>query len=712
MAYATKYVAHFQSVGNITTTVQLQKDGWAGGVTEIYLALKGLKIDYKWSDWGKPIIGQSCSLTIQNDASFYKLDDIMTLEEREFKILVDSSTAGGENIRLFNGWINSDVVSSKYLDKNIINITGSNYVDKLKNTHAPIVDKIQRTSMINVLGRTLALTGKDASIRINNTLDPSLSGVDWDVRTCFNVCGIDTENFWKNNEERDDGTKTIEKILTPLDSYLYIWDDVWYCERYADAWVNDGSMHYVEYVTTDASYGSSSNATNVRYNDVSTRLPVDCSTSDITFLGGSQTMSMIPGLQTLEIKADQKEYLNVTRNDFSEIENRALVPDVTYPDDREWNCYWTDDGPPTGWQFPGYKWDVLSPSIGYSYFKPTDVSDLSPAQLAVGPFPGNTYQSISNAIYRYGAPQYWSGGVYQYNNKDRASLSTAFRITVEDEGTTLKINWKFAPIAMNGGYDSWDYRCRYSIRATPAGHFLYHNLDDDIWQMESNVADASNWVEVLGANGDDFGDDGVAEVEVSIPISDVSGYADDVGWGDRKFVFNIMGEDIRQYDESEYRTFSAYPSFAYYGDVVISITGNKNANSFVTEINKNVLDEKKITYEIFDIDSLNYRNGIFTGSSFTTRTEYWTDRDALQYQNLIEWGLSDRWRLYFKNRRKFVADFNYAGFIKPMTMWYDDYDSSTRNYLLMSYTYYPGEDIYKGSWYEYDNTETINLNYE
>ncbi|GAH02310.1 unnamed protein product, partial [marine sediment metagenome] len=53
----------------------------------------------------------------------------------------------------------------------------------------------------------------------------------------------------------------------------------------------------------------------------------------------------------------------------------------------------------------------------------------------------------------------------------------------------------------------------------------------------------------------------------------------------------------------------------------------------------------------------------------------------------------------------------YEGFLKPLQMFYDGEDPSVRTYLLTNYSYYPLMDTYDAEWWEYNNSDTINITY-
>ena len=234
MAYSEKYFLRGTSPDGVGFKIRILKDGFSGSTEELKLLSGSAKHSYKHSDWFQPMIGNSFTFSILNDKTdWYDLEDLMTLEEREFQIIVDASF-NGEELTVFNGWINSDIITQNYFNNSTFTLTGSNYMSKLGEGFYPsIIDTIAKTSLIDILNETFKLTGKNDNILVYNTLDPS-EGILGPGQTCLNICGVDTEVFWENNIERTTGTDIIDDILIPLDSYIYWWNGKWKIQRYAD----------------------------------------------------------------------------------------------------------------------------------------------------------------------------------------------------------------------------------------------------------------------------------------------------------------------------------------------------------------------------------------------------------------------------------------------------------------------------------------------
>lgn len=713
MAFVEKYYIEHTSPAGVGFRVSIKKDGFSGDARRLYLEYNGIKIDHKHDDWFEPIIGQSATLSIINDASnWYDLEDLATLDEREFRITIDASYDDA-SICLFDGWINSDIVTQNYLNKSIIDLTASNYVSKLEDVHPTMVDNTPEVrSFIDILNETIRLTGKTDNIRVRNFLDPS-GGILTPQKTCFNICGCNTENFWENNIDRLGGTQIIEEILKPFDTYLYWWNGKWYLERYADIWVNDGSKAYVEY-STDASYNYLGKGTAITVSETSTALPVATSSNSLAFLNGTQSISMIPGLKYLEINTKLDSYLNMINPDLSRVQGYDAHAMYMYPPLRGWYAFQSVYQPGTyDIDYPGYHYGgFMMENVSTGYMLTTEPTFFGPWQ-----YPGMRFATIGNAIYRLGWPIWRDGtgaqvgsALYNYH-----SLSTRFRTTITrkvdssvgGDGTVLNVKWKFgSPYPGAGGVAAWDHRLFYFVRIAPGQRFIRYDQTGNYWKYTTSIIDGSSYIDVPGS---DFNPDtAVCEVSVDIPIGDVSGWTSvgGLGSGDFDIVFGLMGELMSPTGTDNYY---ASPLFAWYGDFQITGNADLQDNRWTGTLDSNTLNKKSVDLRIFDVDDLNYRNGILTGPNLDERTTYWCEYDGSKGYPLVKWLIHDRFQLYNRNRRKIQGSLRYPGFLKPMSMWYDSYDPSQRQYLLTSYTYNVGDDEYKCTFLEYDNTEDVNI---
>ena len=176
MAYATKYyLEHFSNDG-VPYYAQFQKEGFIGTPERLKFARGGLVLDYDLGGWNENIMTLIAKMQILNDASnWYAYEDLFTLEDKEFKLIIDASY-GNENKRIFDGWVNSSPVSQKYLNNSTINLTGSNFIAKMDKLAPAILNSSDASngdclSIFDLINDSLKLTGKEDDIYINCRLD-------------------------------------------------------------------------------------------------------------------------------------------------------------------------------------------------------------------------------------------------------------------------------------------------------------------------------------------------------------------------------------------------------------------------------------------------------------------------------------------------------------------------------------------------------------
>ncbi len=682
----TKYRANFYSKRGVTGVIDIKKNDYSGAVIPITLKDDGIKINYTFKDWYEPIIGQSCSLAILNDSSdFFSLNDLMELDEKEFRVTIDASDAEGTNVLLFDGFINSDTVQSRYLNNSVFNVTASNYISKLKDVTPDIIETQSRSSLIDVLSDTLKTTGKDDDIWVNCTLDSSTHYHEGSYTgSLFNNHAIDTELFWKNNTERDGGEKVISDILKPFDCYLYWWDGKWMIERYNDASIGGSGVDYIVY-DKDTSYEYDSSTYDTSTYEYSIK-----SICDNYLTGSSQNINMTPGLKKLKFILRGELYLNLTDPTFSN-KHSILYSYGTYsrPNDRHWNFDWGEVYAPDTWD--------------NAYFQTTNYG---------------SYNQIENAAK---FKMTFSGGWESHINtgtNDRlkgVGINTTFQITVaevdENSPTQLNLKWKWAPTKY---FSDIDYT--HDSPYNKNGYYLYYFVKEDGTGFDNYLVKDDNgiWYKTAGSREQCYNrirvypDDidkitGVYQADITINLTDVS----DGNHGDMRMSAGISWVESIFYDTDPQYNFYMYEFYA--GDYVASTNSARqdNIQEFTLE-DSSVLNKKDVELKIFDVDDLAIRNAVFTDIDFAKRTRLWTT-DGYEYSPLFKTLAIDRWKLYSSNRKVITSNVISNTFMKPFNIWRDDQDPSTKQYILTNYSYTPTQDSYVCSWWEYNNDDDINI---
>jgi len=690
MSYNTKYQINFHSQRGVNGAVYLKKDGYAGGITELKMSPGGLKIDYKFEDWFEPVIGQSCTLNILNDlADYYDLDDLMTLDEREFQIVVDASDADGTSINLFNGWINSDTVEQRYFTKSFFKLTGSNYLSKLTGSiHPEILDSSTRSydrqALMNYINEGFQLTGKDTSIYVNCTLEPSTLSTMGTDQTLFNRAAIYPEVFWKDNVDRVPGLEMIEKILRPFDCYTYVWDNKWYIERYADARKDDGQKEYVIYNNDDTSVGFGDTFNTDIVSEPSTNM------DELTYTNFSQNRSSIPGLKLLSIDLKQDYYDNLTINEFYNPAMRNVGAGVNN---------WAGQR----------RWDSMEGTIS-SGGGPEGLATVHNAGLF------SPYQQITRPVVMLLYPNvYYDYDVNAGNNDSLKDwgIATVFECTITDPAdtslgtTSISLSWKWGCQTTAQAWD-WtnenlvEYKLHWWLNVGGiTNDYIMYDEGTSEWYVDYSGTRA-NCVQTITVTPDDLDQTtGVYEAQVQIPLSDVSdGY-----YGDTSFQFAI-GHPTAEWNNGDIY----FGQASYVGDVGIAVSGDLQENRYDYDVSmSNTLNEKKVELDIFDSTNLGLKNGLFTSYSWQDKTELWTDIDQLEYYDLAQWLAKTKLALYNRNRKKITSEAKYGSFLKPFSIWYDTGDPSIRPYILTKYSYTPDQDEYNLEWWEYDNETQIDL---
>jgi len=637
MAYEIRFYTNWYSKNN---SGQIFIDELDGTDPSTYLKLMpdGVEINYSMNDWNDPIVKLNATLSLMNDYDdFYEIMPLLMNTEKQYKVRITND----DGTNLFEGFMDTANTNEKYRKKTPFKITASNYLSKLTNVNATIVDTIQQRSLIDIFLGSLELTGKEDNVRVNCTLHPE-TVANGAGQTCFNRVGIDTEVFWKNNIERENALNTITQILEPFDSYLYWYDGKWYLERYEDIFTKP--QEYVEYAW-DTSYGYTDAGTDVSTNDSSVNIQSLC------FVEDYPTIGFIPGVNAIEVKHEGKPYKNLTVPPIYSIDlSTGLVASVMYP--------------------PVRTWQFSSGVLSWSY--------------------RDTYATVKNANIRAG-----------WNDFDDDAAATRFKFTIDpSSATTLKIQWKFIPpdlIGSTPGYN-FDYKLRWFVRDEPGGYYIMKDEGVGNWYRgSSSIPSAYQTIDVTDLSSDQV----AGEVSVSINMADPS-----IGkTGDDTMIFGLGG--------SYYATKGNDPTTELlaegFGDVFISATQSLQDNLTTGLANNGFLNKRTLEVKVYDIDNLNYRNGLFIGTDFDARTDYWTD-DELAFYPITDRLIANKMQLFNRTRQKLTGTIRSTTHLRPMGLYYDS-SQGYKQFILGSYKYTPTRDEYECEWLEYDNETITNITY-
>lgn len=573
MAYNNRY---FSRWANTTKSgwLYIDEDGFSGAASSVTLRENAVRINYGFVDWGEPVVGIQCDFEIVNDRSnFFDLLPLLQAEERQYRIrvIVDHPTS----YSLFEGFLNCEPGSQKYLHRQTIRLVASSYLYKLENFHPASVDELKTMTFIDIIDEILRSTGASFNIRVNCKLKAE-GDVHSAGQSLFNKNGFYTELFWKDGVERFKSLGILKTILTTFDCYIYWWRGLWYIERYEDLWTLNPS--FVEYTT-----GQTYNPTQVGAVVNEVRAVTDLHT--IVFINQTQVLNTLPGYNTIRIMLEDKRVMNMVMRDLSKAE-------------------YVYDGLPS----PGYrKWLKWGAYLGFW-------ADA-----------GKPYSNIMGAIKRSLLP-----------NNDWAinhGLYATLKVTV-DYDTKLNIKFKYAVdtaviYGWTGAWKDYTFLFHYYLRIGT----MYLSKSGDAWTLaESDEVTALQIQSVSGTNFDPINK--TVEISFSVPIGQAEIFFDSKNQGrvqgDQIVVLCIATEQIQKSDE----TFAVSPGLTkftntvWYGDIEVTATGNLQDNDITGTINSRFLNTKDIRLDLYDMESYNYMNGILRGSNLDIRTERWGINDG------------------------------------------------------------------------------------
>lgn len=655
MAYGLRYTSTWVSEYNSGRTYFYKQD-YTGTTTALTLASNSIKISYGFDGWTHPIVKMNLSLTIINNLDdIFELFDLLETREKEWKVKVWNDTTG---ILLFDGFINADAASYDYHINKPVNITASMYLNKLSNVHPDIFDSISNTMLSQILFESIKMTGIDDSfdIKVNNSLVSS--GHTTSETTSFlEQAGITTENFWKNNVERESAKTAIEAILKPFDSYIYYYDGSYYIERYSDLWSTGKTFRVYPDLDTYSGSTTTSGETSTIYE-----------LFDDFYLLSEPKLTIDNGLGTYEVNLKLKKYLNLC-NPYYIGWTSWTGTTPAEPEFRQWQHTVLSK---TDYDFETYSGDTVWKQINY------------PAYLNI--ISGSTWRN----------EEYWG---YNEEMKYRG-VFTKFKLTVAESGTTdLNLSWKWGQSEViyiaDWKHESLDhYEIYWYLRlAGTSDYFTYDDTNDE-WQKVTTTQDnAFQMIEVKRDQVDQG--TGIYKTSVTIPLSDI----DNLDAGDQEFVL-CMAYAMYDWDCSANLDGSChqrgYIRHNVVGDATVSVSGSLQANKIVAEVEDSpFLDKQEVTLDLFESENFNIKNGFYQPNNYEVRIQTWTDDDVNFYptwKHLI----ASRFQLYGNNWYKMKLRLKTDGQLRMFDKIQDTNNShfADMKFIVTSFDYIPEQDLY------------------
>jgi len=657
-------------VGNHAAgTIELQRDG-GSYVRSLKLVKDSLSIVNSIPNWESPIMRSNCSFAIQNDfTTFYDALPLMTISNGQYRVVVEMTTPGAAE--LFVGYLNCETVSQVMVDYQNIQLTASGLIRKLENDHPVCVDTVQDLSLIDIIDECLRMTGSTYNIRVSCSLYETSNAIS-PTTTLFNLIGINTEVFWENNKDRDSSLDILKKILIPFHCFLYWYQGYWYIEHYED--LGSSNKDWVEY-TTGTSGG---------YNYANAGADVGAAASWLTMhakttyqqIGEQQLLSVMPGLKQYDIKLAQKQYFNLFNEDLTAHPMGLAAIDLYYPPLRSWY----------GWKDGASDWL----------------------------FKGSPYLTITNSTYRDFYDLLANDGYYN-------GLTTRFMVTISED-TELTITFKVAiPYGVVGAAgaaaDPEEYTWgQYWFLKTGLNGYFWKSTISGEWEYNypGSLANGSRFE--CPATDFDFDNPVAAVKEITLTIPIGQAYADTMGTSAMPIEVDLVfraGLDIWLHD-----SVGSLTSWQQvYGDFHSAVTDAPDDNLLEGDITTDFLDKKKVTLELFDTQSWNYRNSLLYegtddyGATWFNKTTLWSwGSGAVTLARRL---MESKFRLY-RIARQIIKiayifyDTSASWTLRPLILFLDN-KQSNKKFVMLEDRHLPESDTHEVQLFEYDDTETITL---
>lgn len=683
--YGQKYaitVKPIEPVSYGSTNINIYKRGYAGAVSILMITDDSYSITREFEDWNDHIIGQTLSFAIINNSlNYFDFIELMKAKEKEYFVEV---VHGYQTVytSLFNGFINVELTTQKYLHMQAINIVASSYLKKLEYAKPASIEVLQNKTFIDIILECLASTGSESNIRVNVSYVPEEDVLSMSAgQTFLNKTGVYTELFWENNIERKSSFEIIESICKTFLLYLYWWDGCWYLEQESDLW--NETKYYVQY-NQGTSYGVDSVGTVVEeFNPI--RL-----VKSLLFSEMSQVLSCLPGVRKNSVKLDLKEYLNLVVNDFANIPSIQTTPLAgDHPPLREWRKYRPMTTSPIDWADGGKSFLTIKNSIkklipSYS----GDFEDIRDKGLYT------TFKIFAET----GANLYIS---FKYGFKRFNPASTAVNLS----DFIFDFNWGLCIEDGNGIANAHLHKNEQGKPGYVAGEWD--------WRVTYNTPVTTNTV----VDGNDFDKPNkICQISETINLSRVYGLNLDIN---QTFVLWIGTEKILKKDSN----YAFINDEVYFGDVEVTISEEvKEANLIEGEVNEDYLTEQSFDLDLADVKSLNYKNGILRGTDLLERTEKWFALNSPPTRPVLDWFHFYKAKQGHTTRQRLTGTVVYKEYttvlpgpvvyrdriLRPFTLFTEDKQSNLK-YVLTGWKFLPKHQKYVVQLDEYDNTTDVNI---
>lgn len=641
MAYNLIYTVPFTDQEGLTGCTYIYKESYAGASTE--LTGLGTKITYNPDS---NIIGTGAEVQILNDFNDWTtMDDLLGNYEKQYKAKIIKN-----GINIFEGFLVCDINEQGFSYRPPIILNFTNYLKRLEDIEYVTGGT---KSLLEIIEGILALTGLDYDLYVNTSLyhSGSTNNKMWNI-------GVDTQLFYRNNEETLSAYKILQEILKTFNSYLYMYKGAWYIERMDDV---NSSGNWVKFTGSATPIG------------VSNQKAIYNKQDDFEYLDNTQRLIYNSGVNDLNVKLDDKVYDTLVINYW----NNATTA----------NTYNVNPQP--------YNWIIHQDQIN-----------------TASPYRGVKYNYLGIAR---------AYGLYSNDNwfYDTTGMYTTFKMSFNTvQNTTLNLKWKMNSLETDRLHSHPEYLYKiyinYFIKQKDTNNYLKYNTATSVWEFHTGFHRITDEYRESSLESGTK----VLQHSKTIDLTPLSGSCAQ----DQEWVIGFLNSGYDYSDGVTIATGSLGSSsvplewsegwtfvYTYIGDIIISVNGDTIDNDYNATINEDFIKKESQTLMMFDTPSFNYKNSMYytRSTAFDTKTSMWTT-DGSNYYNIAKIYIMSKIRQLLQTTKGLEATI-YCDeiLLKPFALITDD-NISGINFLLQSYSYDVENNEYNIKTRQYVE-ETINL---
>lgn len=370
---------------------------------------------------------------------------------------------------------------------------------------------------------------------------------------------------------------------------------------------------------------------------------------DFTYINTSQVLQYNSGAETLIIKLNERAFSTLVFNNFTAAMTTTayIFPLANVLSDKTWYINEDCTDLEVGYNFYGiskyFKWQISSMSANYEY---------------------------KGAHY-----VFWT----QFNT---------------DIPSVLNVNYKMSTSKVSGSLAIYDVvKVRFTIRVNAGdspNQYVYQDANGD---TQLSVAYQEFEIEF---NGPDIQDSNLFAVTKNIELDNITASLGNSTRGANAVSFIISF--LPTYFKFQ-SGLDGYRGTNYIGDIAVTLSPDVIDNQIEADINAGFIKTKEIDLDLFDIDNLNYKNGLECIQLVAgwIRTSSWNSDGGSVYYSLVDMLISSKYKKLNRTTKKIVATILIDEYLKTFAIITDDnvlYDGSPIKFVITQYTW----DLVSGSY--------------